>query len=81
MAHNSWLNFYIHRHVVQLAMGLGILFLLWVIPDLISGVTYFMEPIEKKEHAILYWVIIVSWILMSMYSIASLFVPALAYYQ
>ena len=59
----------------------GVLFLLWVIPDLMTGVTYFMEPIEKKEHSVLYWIIIVSWILMSLYSIASLFVPELAYYQ
>jgi len=59
----------------------GILFLLWVIPDMITGVTYFMEPIEKKEHPILYWMIIFSWILMSLYSIASLFFPEWKYYQ
>jgi len=47
----------------------GILFLLWVIPDLFTGVTYFMEPIEKTENPMLYWIIIVSWILMSFYSI------------
>ena len=59
----------------------GILFLLWVIPDLITGVTYFMEPVEKKENPILYWIIILSWILMSVYSIASLFFPEWKYYQ
>ena len=32
----------------------GILFLLWVIPDLFTGVTYFMEPIEKTENPVLY---------------------------
>ena len=58
----------------------GVLFLLWVIPDLITGVTYFMEPIEKKEHPILYWVIIISWILMSLYSMATLFFPEWKYY-
>ena len=59
----------------------GMLFLLWVIPDLITGVTYFMEPIEKKENPILYWIIIFSWVLMSLYSIATLFFPELKYYQ
>lgn len=59
----------------------GILFLIWVIPDLITGVTHFMEPIAKKEHPFLYWIIIVSWILMSLYSMATLFIPELAYYQ
>jgi len=59
----------------------GILFLLWVIPDLITGVTYFMEPVEKKEHPILYWIIIGSWILMSLYSMSTLFFPEWKYYQ
>jgi len=58
----------------------GILFLLWVIPDLFTGVTYFMEPIEKKETPVLYWIIILSWILMSLYSLAFLVFPDLAYY-
>ena len=59
----------------------GILFLLWVIPDVITGVTYFMEPVERKENPILYWIIILSWILMSVYSMASLFFPEWKYYQ
>jgi len=59
----------------------GILFLLWVIPDLISGVTYFMEPITKKEHPVIYWIIIASWILMSLYSVSYLFCIEWAYYQ
>lgn len=58
----------------------GILFLLWVIPDLITGTTYFMEPISKKENPLLYWLIMGSWILMTVYLIATLFVPELKYY-
>ena len=52
----------------------GILFLIWVIPDLFSGITYFIEPIEKREHPILYWAIVISWILMSAYSLSTLFI-------
>ena len=52
----------------------GVLFLYWVIPDLFSGVTYFVEPIYKKEHPDLYWVIILSWILLAMYSLATLLI-------
>jgi len=59
----------------------GVLFLLWVVPDLLSGVTYFMEPISKKENPILFWIIILSWILMSVYLIATLIFPEWAYYQ
>lgn len=52
----------------------GVLFLFWVVPDLISGNTYFIEPIEKKQSPILYWVIIVSWILLAVYSFSVLFI-------
>ena len=58
----------------------GILFLMWVIPDIFSGVTYFIEPVEKKENPVLYWVIIISWILMSLYSMAFLIFPEWKYY-
>ena len=58
----------------------GIVFLLWVIPDIISGVTYFMEPIHKNENPILYWVIIASWLLMCLYLLGTLFFPELKYY-
>ncbi|MEW7290243.1 hypothetical protein [Aquimarina sp. 2304DJ70-9] len=52
----------------------GILFLLWVIPDLVSGTTYFIEPIDRTTNPFLYWVIIISWILMALYSISVLFI-------
>lgn len=55
----------------------GILFLLWVLPDLWTGITYFMEPIEKKSNPMLYWIIIGSWLWMSAYTIASPFFPQL----
>ena len=42
----------------------GILFLMWVIPDIFSGITYFIEPVDKENHPLLYWAIIVSWILL-----------------
>lgn len=55
----------------------GVLFLVWVIPDLFSGITYFIEPIEKKENPILYWIIVMSWLWMSIYILATPFVPQL----
>ena len=59
----------------------GILFLIWVIPDLFSGVTFFLEPIEKKENPVLYWLIMISWIVLSLYSFAELIFPELSYYS
>ncbi len=58
----------------------GILFLLWVIPDVLTGITYFIEPIEKKENPLLYWVIVISWILMALYSISTLFIDYEQFY-
>lgn len=58
----------------------GILFLFWVIPDLFTGITYFIEPISKKENTVLYWVIISSWVLMSIYSLSTLFIDYSEYY-
>ena len=58
----------------------GVLFLIWVIPDLFSGITYFIEPIQKKEHPTLYWVIVSTWVILSLYSFSTLFFPDLKYY-
>lgn len=59
----------------------GLLFLFWVIPDLFSGVTHFMEPIFRQENPILYWLIMASWLVMCIYLIALAFFPELKYYQ
>ncbi|MEM1109343.1 MAG: VOC family protein [Planctomycetota bacterium] len=45
----------------------GLLFLIWVLPDLKSGVTYFIEPIPRRDHPVLYWTIVVTWLLLSGY--------------
>ena len=58
----------------------GVLFLFWVIPDLFSGITYFMEPVERKENPILYWVIMVSWLGICAYMIAASFFPQVINY-
>ena len=43
----------------------GILSLYWVLPSFFTGVTYFIEPIERKENPILYWLIIITWVAFS----------------
>lgn len=57
----------------------GILFLVWVVPDIFSGITYFIEPIAKSENPILYWFIIFSWVWMAIYSLLIPFSPVLNY--
>ncbi|MEM7336788.1 MAG: VOC family protein, partial [Chloroflexota bacterium] len=43
----------------------GLLFLLWVIPDIRSGVTYFFEPVERQQNPIIYWLIVSTWSVLS----------------
>ena len=61
--------------IFNLQWAWGVLFLFWVIPDIFTGVTYFIEAIEKKENPFLYWFIVATWLLMSIYMIATPFIP------
>jgi len=51
----------------------GVLFFIWVIPNLISGTTHVVEPIDRREHPIWYWLIVGSWLWMSAYIIIAHF--------
>ncbi|NQY62098.1 MAG: hypothetical protein HRT49_19130, partial [Cognatishimia sp.] len=44
----------------------GILFLMWTIPALRSGETFFVEPISRRDTPGLYWVLIITWIGLSL---------------
>lgn len=54
----------------------AIIFMFWVIPDLMTGVTYLLEPVERDKHPILYWSIILVWILTSIYLVIQRFFPS-----
>lgn len=51
----------------------GLLFLLWIIPDLMTGMTYFIEPVTKKDNPFTYWLIMISWIALSTLTITTIF--------
>lgn len=51
----------------------GALFLVWLIPDLRSGTTYFVEPVERSSHPLLYWLIMLSWLWISLFLIIGFF--------
>lgn len=57
----------------------GALFLFWIIPDFFTRVTYFIEPIARQEHPILYWAILLTWLVMSLYLLATPFFDAGGY--
>ena len=49
----------------------GVLFLMWVVPDLRSGTTYFMAPVDRWTSPALYWTVMLTWIALSLYLLAS----------
>ena len=51
----------------------GILFLYWVIPDLFTGTTHFIEPIIRSKNPILYWIIVITWLGLSVYILVGAF--------
>jgi len=52
----------------------GVFGLYWIVPDFFTGVTYFIEPIERQENPMLYWLILITWIVFSV----AMFFPGLA---
>lgn len=51
----------------------GLIFLMWVIPDLFTGRTYFMDEIAKDEQPFLYWLIVIVWTALSLYTLSAIF--------
>lgn len=67
------LIFVILMSVMDWQWAWGILFLIWVIPDIRNRVTYFIEPVERDESPLLYWTIVCTWIALSLLSLSTLF--------
>ncbi len=49
----------------------GVLFIMWTIPALYSGRTHLVEEIDRRDHPALYWLIVVTWLALSLYLIAA----------
>ena len=45
----------------------GILFVYWVIVDLVTQTVYFIEPIDRFTNPILYWLVVATWLFMGVY--------------
>lgn len=71
-----WLGlvFVILMTVMDWQWAWGILFLIWVIPDIRNRVTYFIEPVERDKSPLLYWTIVFTWVLLSLLSFSTLFI-------
>ena len=49
----------------------GILFLSWAISDLLTGTSYIIEPVSKKENPILFGCIVGTWGFSALYCFSS----------
>lgn len=47
----------------------GLLFIMWTIPALYSGRTHLVEEITRDENPMFYWIIIGTWIALSIFMI------------
>jgi len=45
----------------------GLLFLFWIVPDIQRGSTHFMEYVERRKNPVVYWLIIATWLALSIY--------------
>ena len=52
----------------------GLLFLIWVVPDIRHGSTHFLEHVERRRNPVVYWLIIGTWLTLSIYLLLELFV-------
>ena len=66
---------YVITFVPELNWVWGIFFLIWVVPSILSGSVYIIEPIDRSEHKLLYWIVVGTWVWMSVYMILSSFIP------
>ena len=55
----------------------GLLFIMWTIPALYSGQTHLVEPINRDQNPILFWLIIGTWIGLSLFMIVGDLLPLL----
>ena len=49
----------------------GVLFIMWTAPALYSGRTVLVETVERDESPVLFWFIIATWMVLSLYLIVA----------
>lgn len=53
----------------------GVIFIVWVIPEIRNRVAYFIEDVERSRNPVVYWLIIATWILLSAYALVTAISP------
>ena len=63
--------------VFSLSWLWALVLLFWAIPGLISGVTYIVEPVDRREFPVLYWSLMITWLAFSGYLLVVDFFPGM----
>lgn len=56
----------------------GLLFLYWVIPNMVNGQAFLLTEVSRASSPVLFWCIQVAWVVLGLMMIAADFFPALA---
>ncbi|MEM7350085.1 MAG: hypothetical protein AAF657_04710 [Acidobacteriota bacterium] len=49
----------------------GVLFILWTLPAFYSGRVHLVEEVDRAENPVLFWLVVVTWLVLSLYMIAT----------
>ena len=55
----------------------GVLFMMWTIPALFTGEVHLIGTIAKKKNPVMFWLILFTWVVLSIYLIVADLIPAL----
>ena len=73
------LIFFLYAAYVGWQSPWGVVFLLWTYQHARMGSTFLLEPIEKEEHPVFFWLTTLMWVLFCVLMILEDFMPQLFY--
>ncbi|MCT4618374.1 MAG: B12-binding domain-containing radical SAM protein [Marinisporobacter sp.] len=53
--------------IFDMPIFFGVLYILWAILDIKSGYAYILEDVSRRDHKILYWIIVLMWLCSGIY--------------
>ncbi|WP_282610446.1 hypothetical protein [Pelagibius sp. Alg239-R121] len=53
----------------------GLLFIMWLVPAVYSGRTHLVEEVARSENPILFWLILGTWFVLSIYLVLADLLP------
>lgn len=53
--------------VLNLNWLFGLVFMLWILPDIRTGTTHFLETVSRRQNPVTYWAVVLTWLSLSLY--------------